>query len=61
MESKFGSRGRIDVDSDGPDLVEYALMAAFIVAAAGAIVPEVADRISAFLCQGLSLMLSWLN
>ena len=38
--------GQLSQDEKGQDLVEYALLAAFIAVAAGAFLPQVADGIS---------------
>ena len=37
---------RVSQDEKGQDLVEYALLAAFIAVAAGAFLPQIADGIS---------------
>ncbi len=43
-------------DTRGQDLMEYALMAGFVAVAAGAIMPGVADSISAIFSQVSSLL-----
>ena len=43
-------------DTQGQDLIEYALMAGFVAVAAGAIMPGVADSISTIFSQVASVM-----
>ena len=45
-------------DSVGQDLIEYALMAGFVVVAAGAIMPDVATSISQIFSQVASVLSS---
>ena len=43
-------------DTQGQDLIEYALMAGFVAVAAGAVMPGVADSISTIFSQVGSVM-----
>ena len=47
---------RIWKDTNGQDLIEYALMAGFVAVAAGAIMPGVANSISTIFSQVASTM-----
>jgi pilus assembly protein Flp/PilA len=47
---------RIWKDTNGQDLIEYALMAGFVAVAAGAIMPGVANSISTIFSQIASTM-----
>jgi pilus assembly protein Flp/PilA len=49
-------RTRLWKDTQGQDLIEYALMAGFVAVAAGAIMPGVADSISTIFSQVASVM-----
>jgi pilus assembly protein Flp/PilA len=43
-------------DTQGQDLIEYALMAGFVAVAAGAVMPGIADSISTIFSQVASVM-----
>jgi pilus assembly protein Flp/PilA len=49
-------RTRLWKDTQGQDLIEYALMAGFVAVAAGAIMPGVADSISTIFSKVASAM-----
>jgi len=49
-------RVRIWQDTEGQDLIEYALMAGFVAVAAGAIMPGVATKISTIFSKVSSVM-----
>jgi pilus assembly protein Flp/PilA len=49
---------RVLKDTDGQDLIEYALMAGFVAVAAGAIMPAVATSISQIFSQVASVLSS---
>jgi pilus assembly protein Flp/PilA len=49
-------RVRIWQDTEGQDLIEYALMAGFVAVAAGAIMPCVATKISTIFSKVSSVM-----
>lgn len=55
----IGSRlRRFAVETQGQDLIEYALMAGFVAVAAAAIMPNVASSISTIFSQVISVMSS---
>jgi Flp pilus assembly pilin Flp len=47
---------KIQADSRGQDMIEYALMAGFVAVAAGAVLPPVATSISIIFSQIASVM-----
>lgn len=49
-------RLKIRVDTEGQDLIEYALMAGFVAVAAGAIMPGVSTSISRIFSQVASVL-----
>ncbi len=49
---------RIRKDTQGQDLIEYALMAGFVAVAAGAIMPNVASSISTVFSKVSSLLVA---
>ncbi len=49
-------RLKIRMDTDGQDLIEYALMAGFVAVAAGAIMPGVSTSISKIFSQVASVL-----
>ena len=56
--SSFILKMQIWKDTQGQDLIEYALMAGFVAVAAGAIMPGIADGISTIFSKIASVMTS---
>ena len=60
MKKKFNALfiqlRRLDKDSEGQDLVEYALLAGFVAVAAGALLPAISDSISVIFSKMASVL-----